>query len=149
MFTEVDYFTPMVLLACAVIVGLFGVPLVVHALFRWRAFRRDSESLQTYARRRSLGVESGLGAVLLLGGAALAVAGLMGLSRAEDAVVANILRADPSIGAVEDYRWTGAHALVDLRLTDGSVHEDVRVVIEDDGRPVIEGVPGSAEPTDG
>ncbi|GAA3692098.1 hypothetical protein GCM10022377_00530 [Zhihengliuella alba] len=142
MFTDVDYMTPMVLLACAVIVGLFGVPLLVHALFRWRVFKRAPEPLQTYARRRGLRVESLLGAALIVAGAALAAAGMAGLGRAEDAVVGNVLRAEPEVAAVEDYTWTGSHALVDLRMQDGSVHEDARVALLPDGEPRIEGVPG-------
>lgn len=138
MYTQVDYLTPMLQLAAAVVCALVGLPLTVHVLLRWRRYRRDARGLRTYQRRSSLRVQASVAGVFLA--AALITGGLgwAGLGTAQDSLIANIQRAYPEVRSVEAYLWTGHDAVVDLVMQDGSRYSDVRVGVRESGEPVID-----------
>ncbi|MBG6083695.1 hypothetical protein [Zhihengliuella flava] len=148
MYTHVDYLTPMVQLGAAVVGLLVAVPLLVHVLLRWRRYRRDSRGLRTYQRRASLWTQAGVGAAALVLALVMVASGLVGLQRADEAMIANIHRAFPEVRSVESYSWTGADALVDLVMDDGRRYLGVRVSQQSSGEPQFD-LNGPSDDADG
>ncbi|MBV1780554.1 hypothetical protein KRR55_15670 [Paeniglutamicibacter sp. ABSL32-1] len=132
----VDFATPQLYLAAAVILAVFAVPLAIHAYFRRRKFRRDTENLRTFARRRDIGVESGVAAAGII--AALVCAGVFGLGWKQSAnnLVANV----ENRYAVTDVvmtSWNGSWATVDLKDGKGLAATGIEVSFDAVGTPVL------------
>ncbi|MCO1338047.1 hypothetical protein BJH93_03935 [Kocuria polaris] len=145
MYLDVDYLTPMLQVSAAVLCLLAAMPLGLHALARWIAFRRLDPARRTYAFRSSIRNEAVTGGVLFVAAATFAGLGLAGLATAEENLRANILWAYPEVDAIEAYAWNGSSAIVDVVMTSGERHTSRQVDILIDGTPHLELPPVGAE----
>ncbi|GHD08838.1 hypothetical protein [Zhihengliuella salsuginis] len=138
MYLDVDYFTPMIFIAVALVCLLAALPLVLHALGRWLRFRRGRPGYRTYAHKRSIRTEAIVGGVLIVATAALAGSGVAGLATARENFQANILRAYPEVESIEAYAWNGSWATVDVVMTSGERHTGRQATVLEDGSPRLD-----------
>lgn len=137
MYLPVNFLTPLVLVAVAGIVFLFAIPLGISVLVRWKKFGTDPDSLQTYARRRDLRIQSGLAiASLVLAPAALvAAAATWHDSRSN---LATNVEARYNVSDVKMTSWNGSWAVVDLVDGTGLPVSGMDVVINDGYEPTLQ-----------
>src|SRR6185312_8034259 len=127
MYQPVDFASPQIHLAVAGIIVVFAIPMGIHALERWRKFRKDPPQQQTYARRRDMGIESGVAALGII--AALVLTGMFGAGwkQSEKNLVANVVMTG----------WNGSAALVDLVDANGVSATGIEVSFDAVGAPVL------------
>lgn len=136
MYQPVDFGTPQIYLAVAVILAMFAVPIGIHALIRRRRFLKDPATLQTFARRRDLAVESGVAALgLALAVVCIFVAGI-GWKESERHLVANV-ETRYAVTNVAMTSWNGSWATVDLTDGNGIEATGIEVSFDAEGAPVL------------
>ncbi|WP_146755199.1 hypothetical protein [Arthrobacter sp. AQ5-05] len=136
MYQPVDFATPQIHLAVAGIIAVFAIPMGIHALVRWRKFRKDPAQQQTYARRRDVGIESGVAALGII--AALVFTGMFGSGwkQSERNLVANIETRYVASDVVMT-SWNGSAALADLVDANGVAATGIEVSFDAAGAPVL------------
>lgn len=138
MYLDVDYLTPMLQLAVALLCLLAALPLCLHALARWIRFRREAEGRRTYALLSSIRIEAVVGGALVAATAVFAGLGFTGLATAGENLRTNIHRAYPEVESIESYAWNGSTAVVDVVMVSGERHDGRHVEILDDGAPLLD-----------
>jgi hypothetical protein len=136
MYQPVDFASPQIHLAVAGIIVVFAIPMGIHALVRWRKFRKDPPQQQTYARRRDVGIESGVAALGII--AALVFTGMFGAGwkQSEKNLVANV-ETRYVVSDVVMTGWNGSAALVDLVDANGVAATGIEVSFDAVGAPVL------------
>ena len=136
MYQPVDFATPQIQLAVAGILAVFAIPMGIHALVRWRKFRKDPAQQQTYARRRDVGIESAVAAFGIIG--ALVFAGMfsIGWKQSEKHLEANV-ETRYVVSDVVMTSWNGSTALVDLVDANGVAATGIEVSFDAVGAPVL------------
>lgn len=136
MYQPIDFVTPQILLAVAVILTVFAVPLGVHALYRLRKYRKDTENSRTYVRRRDIGIESGLAGFGLLLVLLCVVIAAVGWTSSAANLVANV-QTRYMVTDVSMTLWNGSTAKVDLTDANGIRGYGVDVSFDALGIPVL------------
>lgn len=138
-YAEVDYLTPMMHLGVAGILVVFGIPLLLHGLFRRRRFSRLRDGEQTWKARSSIRIELLTGGVALLIAAVFGALSWNGYERSTRHLEANIVqRYHPS--SFELGYWNGSWATIDITLPDGTRFPDSIVMLRAGSEPFIEDI---------
>lgn len=136
MYQPVDFATPQIILAVAVILTVFAFPLGMHALYRIRKYRKDTENSRTYVRRRDIGIESGLAGIgLMMVLLCVVIAGVGWKSSAAN-LVANV-QTRYVVTDVSMTLWNGSTAKVDLTDANGIRGYGIDVSFDALGLPVL------------
>ncbi|GAA5228307.1 hypothetical protein [Paeniglutamicibacter antarcticus] len=145
MYQPVDFVTPQLYLAVAGVLAVFALPMGIHALLRWRKYRKDNSSSQNWAQRRDLGIESGIAALGLIG--ALICVGAFGLGWKQSAnnLVANI-ETRYAVSDVAMTKWNGSSATVDLTDGTGLPAKGIEVSFNAVGAPLLRDVEYGLDP---
>lgn len=145
MYQSVDFGTPLLYLAVAGVIVVFAIPLGIHALLRWRGYRKDSETRRTYVRRRDIGIETGVSGAGIIVALAFVAVCAVGWNQSEKNLVANI----ESRYEVSDVRlasWNGSWATVELLDGNGVVAPGIEVSFDAVGAPVLRDVAFELDP---
>lgn len=136
MYQPVDFATPQLYLAVAGVLAVFALPMGIHALLRFRKYRKSNPSSRNWALRRDMGIESGLAAVGLIG--ALVCVGAFGLGWKQSAnnLVENI-QTRYIVSDVVMTSWNGSSATVDLTDGNGRRAKGIEVSFDAVGAPLL------------
>ncbi|WP_313811025.1 hypothetical protein [Glutamicibacter sp.] len=135
-YLEVDLYDPLVFAGVALIVLVFGIPILLHAWIRKAKFNKLPDGYQTHALRTSIRIETIVGAAAIAMLAALGIASWVGFNTAWSNLEANIeQKYHPVELNIHEYNgsWIGA----DITLEDGTSFNDVVVEIRDGNEPFI------------
>lgn len=138
MYLPVDFLTPLLFVAAAVIFTLFAVPLGLGALVRWKKFRADADGLQTYARRRDLRIQSGVAIVGLALVLAASITAAIGWNESSRNLSANV-EARYDVSDVAMTSWNGTWAEVDLVDGKGRPASGMEVFVGPENEPELSG----------
>ncbi|MET0978293.1 MAG: hypothetical protein ABWX63_05700 [Paeniglutamicibacter terrestris] len=143
MYQPVDFATPQIILAVAVILTVFAIPLGMHALYRLRKYRKDTENSRTYVRRRDIAIESSLAGIGLLMVLLCVVIAAVGWKSSAANLVANV-QTRYVVTDVSMTLWNGSTAKVDLTDANGVRGYGIDVSFDAVGLPVL-GEPAASE----
>ena len=118
------------------IIVVFALPMGIHALVCWRRFRKDPPQQQAYARRRDVGIESGVAALGII--TALVFTGMFGngWKQSEKNLVVNI-ETRYVVSDVVMTSWNGSSGLVDLVDANGVAATGIEVSFDAVGAPLL------------
>lgn len=136
MYLPIDFLTPLLYVAGAVICAVFAIPLGISALVRWKKFRADADGLQTYARRKDLQVQSGVaifGLVLVL---AASITAAVGWNESTRNLGTNV-EARYDVSDVTMTSWNGTWAVVDLVDGRGRPASGIEVLVGPEHEPEL------------
>ena len=136
MYQPVYFATPQLQLAGAVVIAVFAIPMGIHALVRWRRFRKAPAQQQTFVRRRDVRIESGVAAAGII--TALVFTGMFGLGwkQSQKNLEANV-ETRYAVSEVEMTSWSGSAVLVDLTDANGIAATRIEVSFDAVGAPVL------------
>ena len=138
MYLPVDFLTPLIFIAVAGILVLFGIPLGISALVRRKKFGTLADGLQTYARRRDLRIQSGISIGCFVLALAAAVTAVAGWNNSSKNLAANV-ETRYNVSNVTMLSWNGSWAVVDLIDSNGRPVNGVDVVLNDGSEPMLQG----------
>lgn len=138
-FADVNFVIPLFYLGVAVVCLLIFIPLLIHGMLRRRKFSTLVDGYQTYALRSSIRIELIVSALVAILTIMFLAMGATGYFESRNNLEANIqLKYNPT--QLELGPWNGSWATADLTLSDGTVFDDVEVMLQDSGEPFIEKV---------
>ena len=144
MYQPVDFTTPQIILAVAVILTVFSIPLGMHALYRLRKYRKDTENSRTYVRRRDIAIESSLAGIGLLMVLLCVVIAAVGWKSSAANLVANV-QTRYVVTDVSMTLWNGSTAKVDLTDANGVRGYGIDVSFDALGLPVLRDLAASED----